>query len=434
MRRQHLIKEIAILSPTAIILLLWVWSKTRPGGWEITVFQGLTQVVSLIAFQLFSIVLVISARSRSIERIYGGLDRSYHTHGKLARVAFVLMLLHPLLLVPHYWMNGTEIYKLFWFSDFWPRNVGIASWYGFILLVMLTLYRKLEYQKWLTSHKLMGIPFVLGGIHAINANSDIKAFEPLRDWVVFWLILGTWFWLYKVFLYKEAAKKYTYRVESNVDRGGIWDLELSPVRSRMNYEPGEFAFIAPKGHRELPEEAHPFTIASDPSKWRLRFGIRASGDFTKRLGALQAGDEVEVFGPYGEFTSYNFDHIKRQIWIGGGIGITPFLSMLAHEAKNEDPKEITLIYSTKGPGDAVFDSEIREHLAGSEDKVVYFQHQSDAEGFLTAERIMKDFQFDPAQTLILLCGPPVMMHNLRKQFQAIGVPAAHVEFEDFNFV
>lgn len=434
MRRQHLIKELAIQSPSVIVLLFWLWSKTRPGGWDISLAQGLTQAVSLVSFQLFAIVLVISARSRSIERIYGGLDRSYGTHGKLARIGFVLMLLHPLLLVPHYIQIGTPVWKLFWFSDFWPRNVGIASWYLFILFVMLTLYRKLEYQRWLTSHKFLGIPFLLGGIHALNAQSDVKAFEPLRDWVMFWLILGTACWIYKVFLYKEVAKKYAYKVESCTSRGsGIWDLVLSPVRSRMNYEPGEFAFIAPVGHRSLPYEPHPFSIASDATQWRLRFGIREAGDFTRRLGELQPGDEVEVFGPYGEFSSFNFDHVKRQVWIGGGIGITPFMSMLRGERLNEDHKQVWVYYSTKRLEEAVFHDELQDTVDSMSDDVRYIRHASDEEGFLTADRLRKDLgTFD--ETLFLFCGPPVMMKNLRKQLIAAGVSPKMIEFEEFNFV
>lgn len=191
MRKQRSVLQYAIFLPTILTVGLWLLSKTRPDGWSVTIPQALTQVVSLISLNLFGILLVIAARNRSIERIYGGLDKSYRLHGQLGRVAFVLMLIHPFLLIPHYMMTGQNPLHLFWFSDFWPRNVGIVSFYLFILLVGLTLYRKLEYQKWLTSHKFLGIPFVLGCVHALNANSDVKAYEPLRDWVMFWFILGT---------------------------------------------------------------------------------------------------------------------------------------------------------------------------------------------------------------------------------------------------
>lgn len=434
MRRRQRIKEFAILSPLVVITALWLWSKSRPGGWDITVPQGLTQIVSLLAFNLMAIVMLIAARSRTVERLYGGLDKAYRTHGQLGRIAFYLMLVHPLLLIPHYMMTGQNVVHLFWFSDFWPRNVGITSYYLFLGLILLTIYRKIEYQKWVNSHSLMGIPFVLGGIHAINANSDIKAFEPLRDWVVFWLLLGTFAWLYKVFVYRRVAQSFHYEVVSaEVGGGGILDLKLRPRGARMSYEPGEFAFISVVGNGAIKPELHPFSIASDPVKHQLRFGIRQAGDYTKSLAALRPGDRVQVYGPYGEFTSYRFDAYKRQVWIGGGVGITPFLSMLSHEAQNEDHKKVTLIYSVKTASDALYDGQIRRWSEGHPDELKYVLHTSEDEGFLTADRILAEcggFQ----DTVFLFCGPPVMMHKLRDALIAKGCSPSQIDFEEFNFV
>ncbi len=432
-RRQHQAVEFAVLSPCVVIVALWLWSKTRPGGWEVTLPQALSQVLSLIAIQLFAIVLVIAARSRGIERIYGGLDKGYRTHGKLAKVAFGLMLAHPVLLVPHYLATGQPVPALFWFADFWPRNVGVASWYLFIGFVGLTLWRKVDYQHWLVSHRVLGVPFVLAGVHAVAAASDVRAFEPLRFWVVFWVVLGTACWLYKLFLYERLARRYAYRVESVEEKGGgILDLRLAPDGARMSYEPGEFAFLSVQGRADVSPEQHPFSLASDPARRGLRFGVRQTGDYTKSLSRLRPGDRVDVFGPYGEFTSYNFDSARRQVWIAGGIGVTPFLSMLQHESHTEDGKRLTLVYSVKSRAQAVYAEEL-EALVAMEPAIDLVLHFSDDEGFLTGERLVA-LTDQPETTLFLMCGPGPMMKGLRRQLLGLGLKPHQIDFEEFDFV
>ncbi len=434
MRKKRSVLQYAIYLPTLMMVGLWLASKSRPGGWDVTVPQALTQVTALVALNLFGILLLIASRSRSIERIYGGLDKSYRLHGQLGRVGFILMVLHPLLLIPHYLMTGKNPVDLFWFTDFWPRNVGIVSFYLFILLIAITLYRKLEYQQWLTTHKFLGIPFVLACIHTLNANSDVKAYEPLRDWVVFWFIVGTLAWLYKTLFYEKTAKKYRYAVAALEGKGrGIWELRLRPTGARMNFEPGEFAFISVRGNPAVPTELHPFSISSDPVRHQVRFSFREAGDFTRKLTQTQEGDEVIIYGPYGEFTSFNFDASKRQVWIAGGIGITPFLSMLSHESLNGDPKHVTLIYGVKSKEDAVYADEIDSLVAGHEDEIRVIQHCSDDQGFLTADFLAQELG-DLNGTLFLMCGPPIMMNGIKKGLIARGVSPDQIDFEEFNFV
>lgn len=441
MRRQYAIRLAAVLLPLIATVAFWLWSKTRPGGWDVDVLTLISQIVSLLTLTAFSIVMVIAARNRSIERLYGGLDKSYHLHGRIAKWATVGMLVHPLLLMPAKAMDGIPFYSLLAPVGPWPsgfelaRLLGVIGYYGIALLVLLTIYRKVDYQKWYAGHRPMLVFFAAGAVHAFLANSDIRAHEPLRDWMLFVCITGGVAGLYKILAYPWAAQKYRYRVERRLDKGhGIAELQLRPVGARMNYEPGEFAFISVRGSSHVRSEAHPFSIASTPSRNVLRFGIRETGDYTRSLKELKEGDEVMVYGPYGEFTSYMLDEHKRQVWIGGGIGITPFLSMLSHEVANDDPKEIVLIYSAKTCDQLVYDSEIRECLASAgEDKFRYVPHASDADGFLSADKLA-DLVGDLKEFAFLFCGPPPMMKALKAQLMAKGVPASQIYFEDFSFV
>lgn len=89
---------------------------------------------------------------------------------------------------------------------------------------------------------------------------------------------------------------------------------------------GQFAFVT----FDRMEGAHPFTLASaDRANGTVTFLIKSLGDYTRNLSQkISVGQTVKVEGPYGRF---NFDRRNRkshQIWIAGGIGVTPFLAWL----------------------------------------------------------------------------------------------------------
>jgi predicted ferric reductase len=208
----------------------------------------------------------------------------------------------------------------------------------------------------------------------------------------------------------------------------------------MNYAPGGFAFISCQDNPEVSPEHHPFSISSTPAESRLRFSYKEVGDYTRSLKKLKPGDPVDVFGAYGEFTSYMFYEFKKQIWIAGGIGITPFLSMLAYEVRNQDIKDVWFYYLAKSAEDAVYDAEIRQWIEGQAlanldypDTIHYIRHFSNQDGLLSAATIQEKAG-DLTDYAILLCGPPALMRALKKQFVALGVQPSRIFFEDFNFV
>lgn len=439
MKRFAAIRRFWILSPILVTLALWVGAKSSL-GWAGTWHQWVGQVTALLALDLFAIALLIAARNRTLERMYGGLDKSYRLHGQIAKAGFYLMLVHPVMLVPTLMDRGYPWWSLFVPVGPWPdgyeiaRALGVAGYYLFILLVALTLWRRVDYQHWLASHKLIGLAFIAGAAHAFLADSDLKNFAPLRAWLTFVTFAGVAAWIYKTFLYKWAAEQYAYRVERLTQMGaGICELVLKPVGRRMNYEPGEFAFISVRGHAEIPPEPHPFSISSDSGKSRLRFSFLQVGDFTKKLAKVKEGDHVQVYGPYGEFTSYMLDEYKRQVWVGGGIGVTPFLAMLAHECRSDEPKQITFYYSVREDPQLVYDGEVRSRMETAPEGIRYVPHVSAKEGFLSAKRFQEDLgSLD--DTAFLFCGPPPMMRALKKSLMEAGVPAERIFFEDFAFV
>lgn len=201
----------------------------------------------------------------------------------------------------------------------------------------------MRYERWLVLHRVIGLLFLAGAAHAATEPGTIADFEPLRTWIVVLLLAGGAAWLYRIVLFARLGPRYPYRVETAAVRGSnIIDLVMRPVSRRMMYEPGTFVFLRIPSLGGHDKELHPFSISSSPVDRELRVSIRMIADFTKRLPALGRGDAVEVFGPFGGFTSHRFAPFRRLVFIGGGIGITPFLGMLAFELSNHDFRRIWL--------------------------------------------------------------------------------------------
>ncbi len=118
---------------------------------------------------------------------------------------------------------------------------------------------------------------------------------------------------------------------------------------------GQFLFVKFEGEKGL-DESHPFTISSAPSDDMLRLTIKSSGDFTRHLFAnLKVGTSAVVEGAYGMF-NYKTGG-EKQIWVAGGIGVTPFLSFL-RDLKDDLSHHVDFYYTVRHKEETVFVDEI----------------------------------------------------------------------------
>ncbi|MCP4456278.1 MAG: ferric reductase, partial [Planctomycetes bacterium] len=109
------------------------------------------------------------------------------------------------------------------------------------------------------------------------------------------------------------------------------------------HKAGQFAFVT----FDEEEGAHPYTIGSawKPDENRITFFTKALGDYTRQLPErLKSGESVKIEGPYGRFVFE--DNRKRQIWIGGGIGIAPFIARMKQLALKPHDQVIDLFHAT----------------------------------------------------------------------------------------
>ena len=192
---------------------------------------------------------------------------------------------------------------------------------------------------------------------------------------------------------------------------------------------GQFLFVRFPGDRTL-NESHPFTISSAPHEDVLRVTVKASGDFTRALfSSLQPGMEAVVEGAHGMF-DYKTGGGK-QIWIAGGIGLTPFLSFL-RDMDGSLKHDVDLYYTVRHKEEALFLDEI-EAAAKTNHRLKAHIRFSATDGSLTSEDIVRNAGGNVSGHHIYMCGPLAMVQAFEKKFLGLGVPAKNIHYEEFNF-
>jgi predicted ferric reductase len=239
--------------------------------------------------------------------------------------------------------------------------------------------------------------------------------------------VGVGAYVYRELIAPHVVPAYDYTVKA-VRRLGerTAEVDLQPAGEPLPFRPGQFVELTFAGFAA--GERHPFSISSGARDGALDVTVKASGDYTAGLvESLRPGDAARVLGPFGGF-DYR-DGGPRQIWIAGGIGVTPFVSWLRSLDGALD-RDVDFWYSVRGAGDAVYRAEI-EAAAHAYPSLCLHLVLSDAAGPLTADAVLRGVAPD-AHPWVYMCGPPPMMKALARGLRRRGVPRARVRWEDFG--
>jgi len=419
-----------------IIVPFALWATFQPLGERFgTTYLTLTSIgrlVGIASMVCFSLNIILTARLKFIETLFGGLNKVYIAHHIIGGLALVVILTHPLVLAlrtmtvsPH-----DAALQLLPFTTDTMMTVGILSLWLFITLMILTLYVKLPYKTWLLTHKFMGLVLLGIIIHILLGSNDINADVRLKAYSWGLMGLAALAYLYRTILPRVLVRRYDYTVtETRALPGGVMRFVLMPKSRAIKFKSGQFIFVSFRTEG-FSHEFHPFTVSSNSKDGGLVITVKSLGAYTSTLvkfGPNMVGMPVQVEGAYGRFNFENFP-AKRQIWVGGGIGITPFLSMVADVRA---PFLVDLYYTTKS-NDEILDSEyLQQMIAASGGSLRVIPYVADVQGFLTAEKI-KEYSGELSDADILVCGPPPMMHALKGQLKSIGVRASRIHSEEFS--
>ncbi len=455
-----------------ITLAIWLGSKWYFNDWFENPFKYPAKVASLAATVLLCWCVLLSTRNNVLEKYFCGLDKVYQIHKRLGKTAFWLIILHPLFLALDRLPDLIAFLQRLWFiaphGDRYTigHNLGLTALLFMIALLVPTLWIKIPYHRWKKTHEWFGALLVLVMVHILVVNRDVAAYPLLRYWVYGLLSLALLSFLYIRFLYRFIGPRYRYRIAEIERVRDVLEISFDPVGEKMSFRPSQFVYLVI--HKPgITTEPHPYSIACGYNlASRFKLGIKQTGDHTRSLDLLEPGDEVTVYGPYGHFSDRFLADDRDCVFIGGGIGITPFLGMW-HVALNSGERPIApdketsmialhpeisqnwkspnvaLFYLVPTQDQASFDNDIRNEVILShfhgfpafEERGHHYELYEDVrQGFITADYIDSRVKGGVRNKNIFLCGPSPMVTGLIRQFKKMGISKDQIIIEDFNLL
>lgn len=389
----------------------------------------LAKVGAFGGMAMFAWSLILSGRYKIFDSMFRGLDKMYTAHRFFGTLGVALLLIHPIALtlirLPD---RGIDAMRMWIAFDRTAIMLGLVSLYGLIALTAWSIAVRARHETFIKVHRLLGFTFVAGALHAFMAGS-VLADNTFMYWYMLVLsAIATLTFAHYSLLSDFLHPYYKYTVScANRVPGGVWDVRLKPKYRILNFTPGQFVYLSFEG---LPEHGyHPFTIASGKRKSELQFFVKELGDLTKSFSKLEVGDRVKVKGPYGGFV---FDNRKfdRQLWIAGGIGITPFLSKARSLEISKRWPQIDLIYAAKTKKEAFALKELQtvQHKCGSFNFTLVHETKF---GLKSLHDLQEHFG-DLSDFAIFICGPPAMLSIYTKQAEKLGL-SNQIHFEEFSF-
>jgi len=240
------------------------------------------------------------------------------------------------------------------------------------------------------------------------------------------------------------AKKYKSELISIVNPfQGIYTLEFRSLGSKYKYLPGQFLHIALDpdydGSSQWPD-SRCFSMQSNPNEETIRITYSVKGDFTHEMEEqLKVGSEVWLKLPYGDLFTQPHNKINT-VFIAGGTGITPLLSLFTHESFSEyiNPK-IYLGFRTKDHNiyqdeldrmnqiRAIRPNSCNSYECNSSKFVQLYNQESD--GVIDIGQIFLD---NGLGSNYFISGPPAMIKSFKRTLLEKGVPLSNVLTDEWE--
>ena len=431
-----------------------LWARIHP--WNnvdgfIQTMLNLGRVTGLVGTVMYALNLVYATRIKFLEYWFGGLNRVYIAHHLLGGLALIMLSFHPLFLALRFVTTNIKQAALLLVPNGliplgalfdtkheyhevvlqqWATMFGSIAFWGMVGLLLVTFFIKLPYRLWLFTHKFLGVAFFIAGLHILFISSDTSNDMAMKIYMLAMVAIGIAAFIYKTLASNIFIRRYSYQVSAmRVTARNVVQIFLTPLAAPIQYKPGQFVFVRfRKGGPHISREWHPFSITSSPRDPGLELSIKGLGDYTDNLVNLQVGATADVEGAYGRFSYTNYRN-NNQIWVAGGIGITPFMSML-----RDLPVEgcsVDLYYAVKTASEFIDPNKLAEH-AHARKNVRIIPHVSDRQAGHLDVNYIETYSGDLHGKDFYLCGPPAMMQSLRKQLRAKGIPATSIHSEEFG--
>ncbi len=425
--------KILLGSLLAIVSLAWGMDVLATGGssggtlpWVIR--QEALYLSGLLSIAMMSLAMFLSTRPAWLETPLGGMDRVYRTHKWAGILAVSFAVVHWLVeeivgdilkamvgregRIPKEQFTGfLEVMR-----DL-AKDMGEWAFYLVLAMLFITLWKRFPYKTWRVVHQAMPVLYLMLALHAaMLAPIDYWA-QPVGILIALLGAAGIYGALYslvgRIGRARQASGTVTAIEQAAPD---VLTVSCQLDNHWRGHRPGQFAFIT----FDEKEGAHPFTIASaDRGDLSISFQIKALGDYTRTLGKrLEVGHAVKVEGPYGRFDLARQDSSAQQIWIAGGIGVTPFLAWLDALQQTSSPVSADLHYCTRDRANDPFVARLEASCAALPG--IHLHIHGAQQGETLSATDVAAAQASSRRSEIWFCGPQGLAEKLKHELGRIG--------------
>lgn len=402
--------------------------------------------LGICSYVFFVNQFIITARPKFIEKNFG-MDKMYRFHMVMPLVAFILGLIHNQI-------------KESYFEDSFQTTFGTATLiiFGAIIVIStLLMINKLffkikivddvrnllkkiikpKHEVLITVHNITVIGVCVLLVHILLSNS-VKANIPLEITLVSYFVIALSMYFYHKVLKRNVAKSKEYTISEIIKEcNNIITLKFKPKNHRLfKYKPGQFLYVKIY-NEEIPKDEHPFTISSSPTVMDyVSVTVKELGDFTNSLVKAKVGDRAYIDGSFGSFTHLDLPKDNKLCFIAGGIGITPFLSMLRYLNLKEKDRQVILLWGVRDSSELICNDELNSISNNMKNLNIIPVLSSDKnyngeQGYVDGNRIKRllnnDFDYD-----FFICGPPIMLGKVVSDLKDFNIDSNKVHFERFS--
>ncbi len=244
--------------------------------------------------------------------------------------------------------------------------------------------------------------------------------------------------------FMDSKERYALPLLEKRERGsGIYDFIFKTDKA-LDFRPGQYmewtlghAPSDSRGNRRY------FTIASSPTESNLRLGVRfyeQSSTFKKAMRAMKPGDEIMAGELAGDFTLPE-DPSKKLAFVAGGIGITPFRSMIKYLSDKNEKRDVVLLYASRAADEIVYHDVFDEAnrklgiktiyaITGTESRDIPERNGNYSYGKMDPE-LLKNEVSDYRERIFYISGTHKMVTAFKKILRDIGVPQTQIKTDFF---
>jgi predicted ferric reductase len=422
----------------ALLPLVLAWFSEVPSrglGFDLAAVAG------MIGLAMLLLEFVLSGRFRFVsERI--GIDVTMRFHRVMAIALAILVLAHPFIyalpamggrdlgLAPALGLDGASLLT------------GVVAWLLTLAVVLTAMQRHqlgMTYESWRAVHAVLAVVIAVFGVHHAVVAGGYSVTPALT---AFWLAMLAAALVSLAYVHVVTPllqRRRRYRVGSVQPIGlKTWELAIAPERDvAFDFEAGQFVWLT-LNRSPFAITEHPFSISSAPADGsQLSFVIKEIGDFTRSIGDTPIGAPAYLDGPHGNLTLRGRTG-RGIVFLAGGVGVAPILSMLRQLAAERDERPLKLIFANRCAEQILYRDELERMCSELRLEVTHVLSEP-PQGWTGETGMIDDGLLErvlgPEERkgwIYVVCGPGPMIPAVTRSLRRLGIGRRQIVSERFS--